>query len=180
MALSNEKIEHIRALCKNGKNDSEIATIVDVSRNTVRKYKGDEETKRVNKREQREQIMTRYKKEEQKIVDKWLDKLHQDSRLNDITNLILDKINNKEVIDNEMQKNNGLYTLVGALKTIVDLASKVKELSLKERKEERESIMQTNDIMNDNFENAIVDWVEKHEDVDILSLIEPDSVGAVA
>lgn len=180
MALTNEKIEHIRALCKNGKNDSEIAKIVDVSRNTVRKYKTDEETKRVNKREQREQIVNRYKKEEERIVNKWLDKLHQDSRLQEISDRILDKINTDEVIDNEMQKNNGLYTLVGTLKTIVDIASKIKDLNIKERKEDRESIMQSNEIMNDNFENAIVDWVEKHDDVDIMSLVEPDSIGATA
>jgi hypothetical protein len=99
--------------------------------------------------------------------------------LQEITDIILDKVNNEETIQAELDSR-GLYGLMGTLKTVVDLATKLKELNLKERKEERESIMQSNEVMNDNFENAIVDWVEKHEDMDIMALIEPDSIGAVA
>ena len=176
MALSNEKIEHIRTLHKNGKNDSDIAKIVGVSRNTVRKYKTTERTKMRTRRNQREQIVQRYKNEEEKIVNKWLSKLHQDDRLKQITDKILDLVNDEEVLRRELEDGRGMHQLIGTLKTVVDIAVRVKETNIKQQREDRESIMQDNEVMNDNFEVAIAEWVEKHEDMDVLALIEKDSL----
>lgn len=150
--------------------NSEIARKLKVSRNTVIKVLKEKSTVDT-------QLLNSVKEIEQKNNESLLNMLREDDRLASITGKILDHFDNDIELKNEI-KRGGLKSLATVLGVLSDKTIKANELQIKKDQAEQHKILNTTEIMNDNFESAMMEAVSKPR-VDYKDLIEEDSLQEV-
>lgn len=147
--------------------NSEIARRLKISRNSVIKTLKEKST--VD-----EQLLNSVKEIEQKNNESLLNMLREDDRLSQITGKILDYFNDDKELKREINKA-GLKSLATVLGVLSDKTIKANELQIKKDQAEQSKILNTTEVMNDNFESAMMEAVQKPR-VDYKELIEEDSL----
>lgn len=129
-----------------------IALKLGVSRNTVYKTLANEKYKD-------EQIHTKVKKLVDQKTESLIDALINDTRPKEIIDKYLDILNDDEIIKKELTTN-GIRTIVGSMKILVENQIKIKELN----KKSEPNVFVTPVIVNDADEAAKI--VNKQEEQD--------------
>jgi IS30 family transposase len=150
------------------KNNTEIAQLVGVNRGTVIKVLKD--GWKVN-----QQFLDTYKETVQQQTKEMLDMIKGDKRLTSITGKILELFNSDEELEKEIQKG-GLKSLATIYGVLADKVIRVSDLHLRVEKQTFDTIMNSSETMNDNFEKAIVDSLQSFNSNNTTALIEPDSI----
>lgn len=101
--------------------------------------------------------------------------LRKDDRPRQILDKVLDIINDDVRLEAELSKQNGFRNIVGAMKIVIDTGATANKDKREHDKAEQESILNTTEVMNDNFEIAMMKAVETPLE-DYHSLIEEDSL----
>jgi len=121
-----------------------------------------------------EQLMDSIEEIEQEHNESLLKMLRNDDRPRQIVNKILDIINDDKQLETEL-KRGGFRNVVGAMKVVIDNNISLSRDKREEDKAQQERILNNNEVQNDNFENAIMDFVKEHR-ISPEELIEPDSL----
>lgn len=150
------------------KNNTEIARLVGVNRGTVIKVL--KEGWEVN-----QQFLDTYNENVQQQTKEMLEMIKGDERLTSITGKILELFNNDEELKREIQKS-GLKSLATIYGVLADKVIRVSDLHLRVEKQTFDTIMNSSETMNDNFEKAIIDSLKSFNSNNTTALIEPDSI----
>lgn len=147
--------------------NTEIARRVEISRGKVieilkhPKYKN-------------EQLMDSIEEIDKEHNESLLKMLRNDDRPRQIVNKILDIINDDKQLETEL-KRGGFRNVVGAMKVVIDNNISLSRDQREQDKANQDNMLNTTEIQNDNFENAIMDFV-KNKHIEVDGLIEPDSL----
>jgi len=147
---------------------TEIARRIGISRHKVIEILKDSSYKNA-------QFIDEVKKINEKNNESLIKLLEKDNRMHSIASRILNLFDDEEQLTKEIDKN-GLRSLATVFGVISDKALKAKELVIKEDKAEQDKILNTTEIMNDNFETAILNSLKEFRSKDIDVLIEKDSL----
>lgn len=104
--------------------------------------------------------------------------LRKDDRPRQILDKVLAIINDNKTLEMELAKPNGFRNLVGAMKVVIDNGISARKDQREEEKAEQENMLNTTEVQNDNFENAIMNFVTNKK-IDVDTLIEPDSLESI-
>ncbi len=104
-----------------------------------------------------------------------LEYLKKDDRPRQIVNKVLDIINDDETLELELKKQGGFRNLVGAMKVVIDNGVSVSRNQREADKANQEKVLNTTEIQNDNFENAMFNFISNKR-IEPSGLIEPDSL----
>ena len=121
-----------------------------------------------------EQLLDSMKEIQQEHNESLLKMLRKDDRPRQIVDKILSKLNSEDILDAELKKG-GFRNVVGAMKVVIDNGIALSRDNREAQKAEQEKILNTTEIQNDNFENAIMEFVKERK-IDPEELIEPDSL----
>jgi len=102
--------------------------------------------------------------------------LRKDDRPRQIVNKVLDILNDDARLELELTKPQGFRNLVGAMKVVIDTGATANRDMREHDKAEQDNILNTTEVMNDNFETAMIDAVKKIETMEFDELIEEDSL----
>ncbi len=116
------------------------------------------------------------KKLHREQTESLLNSLRKDYRPGQIVDKILTILNDEKALEKELKKNNGFRNIVGAMKVMIDTGATANRDMRERDKAEQENILNTTEVMNDNFENAMMKAIKDIESINFDELIEEDSL----